>query len=118
MMSLEVQVNEVDAHLLIKAVGRYSLAHVSELFVRAKEEIEKRDDHEAILDITEVAGTIPVMDMHVLGEHCARVWKLQFRIAVVSPEGGLNKFFENVARNRGVQIAVVPNQGAAIAWLT
>ena len=39
------------------------------------------------------------------------------RVAIVSPVGGLTKFFENVARNRGVQIAVVPNQEAAMEWL-
>jgi hypothetical protein len=117
-MSLEVWVHQVNGHLSIKAVGPYSLVDLRDLFARAQEESEKLAEREVILDVTEVAGTIPVMDMHVLGEHCSRVWKLQFRIAIVSPDGGLNKFFENVARNRGIQVAVVPNQGAAIAWLT
>jgi len=117
-MQLEMQVQETNGHLSIKAVGPYSLVGLRDLFDRVKAESEKRVDREVILDVTEVAGTIPVMDMHVLGEHCSRVWKLQFRIAIVAQEDGLNKFFENVARNRGVQVAVVPNQGAAIAWLT
>ena len=117
-MHLEMQVYEIDGHLSIKAVGPYSLVNLRDLFDCVKAESEKRADRAVVLDVTEVAGTIPVMDMHVLGEHCSRVWNLWFRIAIVSPEGGLNKFFENVARNRGVQIAVVPNQGAAIAWLT
>jgi len=53
----------------------------------------------------------------VLGEHCSRVWKQAFRTAIVSSKEGLNKFFEIVAQNRGVQVAVVPNQGAAMEWL-
>ncbi len=53
----------------------------------------------------------------MLGEHCAKVWKGSFRIALISPPMGIYEFFENVASNRGVPIAVVPNQAAAMEWL-
>lgn len=116
-MSLEVQIHEVDTHLSIKAKGQYSLADLYDLFDRVKEESEKRSEPRVILDVTEVAGTIPTMDMHALGEHCSRVWKLAFRIAIVSPVGGVDRFFETVAWNRGVQIAVVPDHSQAIEWV-
>ena len=116
-MQLEMQVQETNGHLSIKAAGPYSLADLRDLFDRVKAESETRADRGVVLDVTEVAGAIPVMDMHVLGEHCSRVWKLQFRIAIVAQEDGLNKFFENVASNRGVQIAVVSNRDAASEWL-
>ena len=116
-MSLELQIHELDTHLSIKAVGRYSLANLSALFDRVKDESEKRANKGVILDVTEVAGTIPTVDMHVLGKRCSGVWKLARRIAIVSPVGGIGKFFENVARNRGVQVVVVPNQCAAMEWV-
>ena len=116
-MSLEVQIHEVDTHLSIKAAGQYSLANMYDLFARAKIESVKHAYRGIILDVTEVAGPIPIMDMHVLGESCSRIWNLRLRVAIVSAEGGLNKFFENVARNRGAQIAVVPNQGTAVEWV-
>lgn len=116
-MSLEVQICEANTHLSIKAVGPYSLVNLRDLFDKVKEATEERAKHGVILDVTEVAGTISLVDMHVLGEHCARVWKPAFRAAIVSSKEGLNKFFEIVAQNRGVQVAVVPNQGAAMKWL-
>jgi hypothetical protein len=116
-MGLDIMIQEVDTHLSIKAVGQYSLANLYDLFARVKGESEKRAGQGVILDVTEVAGNIPVLDMHMLGEHCSKVWRIPYRIALVSPMGGLNKFFENVARNRGVQIAVVPNQCAAMVWI-
>ncbi len=116
-MSLEVEIHEVDAHLSIKAVGQYSLANLRDLFDRVKEESEKRAEKRVILDVTEVAGTVPIIDMHDLGLHCSRVWNVAFRIAIVSAVGGVNKFFESVAWNRGVQIAVVPDQSAALEWI-
>jgi hypothetical protein len=86
-MSLEVQIHEVDTHLSIKAAGQYSLTNLRALIDRVREESENRAKWRAILDVTEVAGTVPIVDMHVLGEHCCRVWKLTFRIAIVSPVG-------------------------------
>ena len=116
-MSLELQIHAAGPRLSIKAVGPYSLANLQELFDRVKEEGEKCGCRRVILDLTGVTGDIPVIDMLVLGEHCARVWKSALNIAIVSPEGGLDKFFENVGQNRGVQLAVVPNQAAAVKWL-
>lgn len=117
MVSLDVQISEVDTHLSIKAVGQYSLPDLFDLFDRVKEETEKRATQGVILDVTEVAGTISVLDSLALGEHFSRVWRLASRIAVVSAKGGVDKFFENVAWNRGVPIVVVPNHCAAVAWV-
>jgi hypothetical protein len=116
-MGLEVMMHEMDTHLSIKAVGQYSLANLSSLFDKVKDESEKCANRGVILDVTEVAGTIPTVDMHVLGKRCSEVWKLALRIAIVSPVGGIGRFFENVARNRGVQVVVVPNQCAAMEWI-
>lgn len=101
----------------IRAEGQYSLAALSGLFDRVKGESENRANRAVILDVSRVVGTIPVMDMFTLAEHCSKVWKLTLKIALISPEVRLYSFFENVARNRGVQISVVPNQGAAMEWL-
>lgn len=116
-MHLEVQIHEIGSHISIKAEGLYSLADLRKLLDRVKVESDKRAVRGVILDITGVVGTIPIMDMHALGEYCSGVWKLALRVAIVSPEGGLDKFFENVARNRGVQIVVVPTPSAAIEWI-
>jgi hypothetical protein len=116
-MGLEVQIHEVNAHLSIKAAGTYSLPNLYELFAKVKEETENRADRGVILDITEVEGAISVLDMLVLGEYSSKYWKQGFKVAIVTPASGLNKFFENVARNRGVQLAVVSNESMAMAWL-
>jgi hypothetical protein len=116
-MGLEMLIHEVGTHLSFEAAGQYSLASLYDLFYRVKEESEKHGCQDVMLDVTAVSGTIPVMDLHVLGEHGSKVWKLPFRIAIISPDWALNKFFENVARNRGAQVAIVPNQAAAIEWL-
>ena len=116
-MSLNIQIKEVNSHLLVKAAGHYTLPDLHGLFQRAKAESEHRSNIGVILDVSEVAGSIPLLDMLVLGEYCSRSWKQAFKTAVVSSAGGLNQFFEDVASHRGAQIAVVPNQNAAWEWL-
>src|SRR5271165_5343697 len=116
-MSLEVQIHEVGTHLSIEAVGQYSLTNLYDLFDRVNEESEKRGAQAVILDIRGVAGTIPTMDTYMLGVYCYRVLKASVRMAIVYPNGGTNRFLENVTRNRGRQIAVLPNHCAAIKWV-
>ena len=116
-MDLEVEVHEVDSYLSVKAVGRYSLANLSGLFDQIRAESDNRTGQGVILDVTKVTGTVPIMDMFALGEHCSKAWKPPFRVAILSPEEWVYRFFENVARNRGVQVAVVSSQVAAREWL-
>ena len=116
-MGFDVEIYEAGSYLLIKAAGQYSLVDLTGLFDRAGQEAEKRDYSEVLLDLSAVAGSIPVLDMLVVGEHCARVWKRTRKLAIVSRNGGLDKFFEDVSVNRGVVLAVLPNQSAALEWL-
>jgi len=116
-MSLAVQIHGVDTHLSIKAAGQYSLANLYDLLDRVKEESEKRGPRGVILDITEVAGTIPISDIYLLGVQCIRVLNPAIRIAIVFPMGGGDKFLEYVAQKSGVPLAVVSNHAAAIKWV-
>jgi hypothetical protein len=70
-----------------------------------------------LLDLSQVAGTVPVFDMFVLAEHFVRIWNRATKIAIVSWEGGIDRFFENVACNRGYRAMVVPNQETGLEWL-
>jgi hypothetical protein len=117
-MSLQVQIQEADTYLSIRASGPYSFENLYNLLDKAREESEKRAKKVVILDMTEIAGTVPKLDMHELGTHFGRVWNRAIRIAIISPVGGLNKFFESVLWTKGVQVAVVPNSGAATQWMS
>jgi hypothetical protein len=117
-LGLNTTIQKLETFLLIKATGQYTLEDLHALFDDVKTEAEKRAESRVILDITEVTGPIHFMDMLKLGEHCSRIWQQTLRIAIISSTRGLNEFFELVARNRGVQTAVVSNTEAAVYWLT
>jgi hypothetical protein len=52
-----------------------------------------------------------------LAEHFVRIWDRATKIVIVSREGGIDRFFENVAYDRGYPVRVVPNQEAGLEWL-
>jgi len=114
---LELDVEEFPNHLVMTAAGPYSLANVRDLLHQVKRECTSRGKREILLDLTQMEGPIPVLDMLMLGHYCARIWQPGVRGAVVSQRGGLNQFFENVAQNRGGQVAVVPSRRSGMAWL-
>ena len=116
-MGLEVHIDEQNTHLSIQARGRYCLEDLRDLFDRLIKESDARGESRIILDLTEVGGFIPTMDTHSLGEHCSKIWKQTLRVAIISPAGGLDEFFQIVARNRGVPLAVVSSHAAAADWL-
>jgi hypothetical protein len=116
-MSLEVEIKEFHTYLSIRAGGEYSLATLRDFMDKANQEAEKHGRRKLLLDISEVAGPVPVLDMLVLGEHCARAWSHSNKIAIVSRKEGINSFFENVACNRGLSVAVFLNEPAALSWL-
>jgi hypothetical protein len=116
-MGSQVEIYDAGSYLLMKAASQYSLVNLTDLLDRAAQEAEKRDYGEVLLDLSAVAGSVPVLDMLVIGEHCARVWTRTRKLAIVSAKGGLERFFEDVCVNRGVVLAVFPDQAAALAWL-
>ena len=116
-MGLSVRIDDVSDYVAIKAAGPYSLTDLSALFDRLKEEAEKHNYRQALVDISEVQGSIPVLEMHTLAEHCSKVVGPGIRIAIVWQKGNIASFFENVARNRGSLVVVLGTQDAALEWL-
>ncbi|MGO9272436.1 MAG: hypothetical protein ACLQOO_19770 [Terriglobia bacterium] len=116
-MGLDVRIRPENGYLFIRVVGEYSVIESRDLIHRVKEESKDSGYQNVLLDITGLAGSIPHLDMFELGVHCAKVWKAAFRVAIISRAGGINKFFEDVAGNRGVRVLVVENEDAAIQWL-
>jgi len=116
-MGSDLRIKQQDGYLFIGVVGEYSLMDSRDLIHRVKEESKNSGYQNVLLDTTGLAGSIPHLDMFELGVHCAEVWKAAFRVAIISRAGGINKFFEDVARNRGVRVLVVAKEDAAIQWL-
>jgi hypothetical protein len=59
---------------------------------------------------------VPTMDRFFIGEDIAKTLGSKIKLAVVWPDGHINKFTETVAVNRGSFITVVGTISEAEAW--
>lgn len=116
-MAFDVQVHEKDLCFSVIAKGDYTFGDFCALAETASREAKTRGHRDVLLDVKEVAGKVPVTEMFELGEYCSKVWRGGLRVVIVSRDGGLDNFFENVAWNRGLQVAVVRDMDRAVASL-
>ena len=116
-MSIDINVTQEKGYLFIKVTGEYSLMSFHSLIERVIEETTKSDSKNIMVDISEVTGTIPVMDRFYLAEYASGIWKRDVRVAVVYRANEIDKFFETVAVNRAAQTVVVPDMQSALEWL-
>ncbi|MDR3389798.1 MAG: hypothetical protein P4L92_22385 [Rudaea sp.] len=104
--------------LKFRVTGSYdSRDEIFRVMEKLKADADLAGSRQAILDLTDAHGPTSDMDRYFLGERAALIFRAHLRVAVVFPAEGITKFGENVAVNRGAQLAVVPTEQDAMAWL-
>lgn len=116
-MSISVCVYQRTGYRFVKATGNYSTAEGQTLADRIHADWLETNCMNYLLDISEVIGNIPKMDRFHLAEYISGLWEHSIRVAVVYRAEEIDKFFENAAVNRGVQVIVVPDVQTAVKWL-
>jgi hypothetical protein len=110
---------EVDADCLkLRAHGTYaSREETFRVMDRLKKEAEAHHCKLALLNLIGARGYTSDIDKFYLGEYAAHLFRGKLKVAVVFPAEGITKFGENVAVNRGAQLAVLATEGEAMTWL-
>jgi hypothetical protein len=117
-MSLTLESELQGQWLLMRVKGSYaSRDEIFRVMETLKAEADRAGCKQAILNLTAAQGPISDMDRYFLGERAALIFRAQLKVAVVFRAEGITKFGENVAVNRGAQLAVVPTEQDAIKWL-
>ncbi len=80
-------------------------------------ECGNREIHRVLLDLTEL-DDIPDMDRYRLAMYSTKIWRFPIRLGATARPEKINRFFETVAKNRGVQIKVDPNREVVIEYLS
>jgi hypothetical protein len=117
-MSLTSESDLLGQCLRLRVTGSYaSRDEIFRVMETLKADADRAGCRQAILDLTAAQGCTSAMDRYFLGERAALIFRAQLKVAVVFPAEGITKFGENVAVNRGAQLAVVPTEQDAIKWL-
>jgi hypothetical protein len=80
-------------------------------------ETSSRDIWQVLCDATGVTPPTGAFEKFEAGVELARGADRRMKMAVVAQLEAIDYIFENVARNRGVSVAVFRNEGAALQWL-
>jgi hypothetical protein len=118
-MSLTCEV-EVDVGCLkMRVHGTYtSREEIFRVMDQLKKEAAATHCRLAILNLIGAHGRTSDIDKFYLGEYAAHSFRGKVKVAVVFPAEGITKFGENVAVNRGAQLAVLGTEAEAMSWLT
>jgi hypothetical protein len=119
-MSLTCEV-EVDADagcLKMRVHGTYkSREETFRMLDRLRKEADANKCKRALLNLIDAHGYTSDIDKFYLGEYAAQSFRGKLRVAVVFPAEKITKFGENVAVNRGAQLAVLATEVEAMRWL-
>lgn len=104
--------------LRLRVKGSFrSRDEISRLMEQLKLEADRAGCKQAIFNLIAAEGRTSDMDRYFLGERAAVIFGARLKVAVVFPAEGITKFGENVAVNRGTQLAVVASEDEAMQWL-
>lgn len=106
-------------HLYVRLTGKPGLESMKHQAESMLDTCLKNRCHKVLINATKSMGLLSILDLYQLGVHFDKMWNRNIRIAVVVPSDKLpeHKFFETVARNRGVLIATFVHIRDANKWL-
>jgi len=114
-MSLEVKISEKKDYLEFIVKGTFDLPSLKEAVDALKDAQEKFN--KILVDATGLSGELVELDRFGIGEYAADILFRGVKFAMIAEDKRINKFFENVATNRGLNVIVVDNKKAALDWL-
>jgi len=118
-MPIEHVFEAAPGYLAVRIAGPYSLRELQGTIVAIGAEAERGGHARALIDTTGMQGDMPDMDRFENGALAAERLASLDRVAILMGEKQrVNHFFEDVARNRGLEVRVLQDRGEALAWIT
>lgn len=116
-MKIVTEFAERDGHLLVKARGPWTATLAATMIDEMRDEARRRGFHRILLDLRELSRPASEMTRFWTGEYLSGVLKAPFKVAAFAHPESINKFGETVARNRGANFGIFPDEHAASDWL-
>ena len=116
MKAFAVEIVEEGDILRFTLKGPGTHAHLLRAVATVIAETQARDIWHMLCDTTAVTPT-GAFEKFEAGVELARGADRRMKMAVVARVEAIDYIFQNVARNRGVSVAVFRNEGFALKWL-
>ena len=115
-MKIKLSYDVFDEYLKIRITGENPYEDVEELLMTIKRLFEQNNRHKVLVDANSIVIPSEIEKFRI-GEMGVEVLGKRVRIALFTKPEYINKFFENVAVNRGGQLYVAGSEKEALDWL-
>lgn len=116
-MDTQIAFEPKEGYLRVIIHGPYPSTAYPALLRSILDESSKRDDTRVLMDCLGLPAPPSEMARFNLGVAIAELFGGRFRIAILYPRELINKFTEDAAANRGANVLVTGEEGAAMRWL-
>jgi hypothetical protein len=117
MNAFEIKIVEEGGILRFALKGPGTYAHLLRAVAAIVTETKSRDIWRVLCDATAMTAPAGAFEKFEAAVELARGADRRMKMAVVARVEAIDYIFENVARNRGVAVAVFRNEDAALQWL-
>jgi hypothetical protein len=117
MSAFQIEIAEEGGVLRFTFNGPGTYAHLLRAVAAVITETKTRDIWHVLCDATAMTAPTGAFEKFEAGVELARGADQRLKMAVVARVEAIDYIFENVARNRGVAVAVFKNEAAALQWL-
>lgn len=116
-MKLNLDHERFDDYLLVRLEGQWTRDNIQQAIADIAGLAQEQGHNRILVDARGLSEPENDLQRFEAGEHIARMWR-GLKVVVIYPEKWINKFTENTAVNRGVDMMVVSDYGRAEKWLT
>ena len=117
MNGFDIMIIEEGGILRFSLKGPGTYANLLRAVATIVTETKAREIWHVLCDVTAMTAPAGAFEKFEAGVELARGADRRMRMAVLARVEAIDYIFENVARNRGVAVAVFRNEGAALQWL-
>ena len=118
-MPQHIQIEPKEGYLHVEVSGVFDQAKAKEFIRQILNACQKHELWKIFADIRKIKGPIPNTARFKLAEFLAAEQTVPVQMAVLKSEGQVpdDRFFENVAVNRGVMVKVSTDLKEVVKWL-
>lgn len=117
-MDLQWSYEETDGYLHVRAAGDWTTEDVRRAIDDIAKTVQAKGHARILVDMRDMSPPASEFERYLAGEHVAEVWgPLNIKVAAVWRQDLITKFVENVAVNRGANLAVLSDLNEATRWL-
>ena len=106
-----------EGYLLVKVNVAWTTEVAIQLIDETRDEALNRGHHLILFDLRQWASPSSEMTRFYSGEHLAKVFKYQYKVAAFANKKDITRFGEIVAVNRGASFRIFADEQSAIQWL-